>query len=331
MQQHDSSAHNRAIEVHPDIQRILAVIIERSHELADVLHEVFHLQHQILPPLYKQYEQYFGILESDIQQAQLIASEYARTVELIRMKQQRGQRITHDDIVIINTIVAREFARIRKRIHSDQTTHSTLKAQEQTHETVQHHTMSRQHTHINETSKHATTEIVRLYKSLAKKLHPDSHEKISHADRYWQSVQEYYKQKNTTRLREMYDMLCADTPLDMIKPQDQSLPSLQQRVRGIERQIVRAKKKLSSLRKETIYSIAEQLQQPSWRDRYADTLLQQRDALQQQAENDKHEITILCLQCDITEWETVGNIKVDQSESMTNDVITNSMYFGSPM
>jgi hypothetical protein len=331
MQKHDLSEHNRAIEVHPEIQRILSVMTERSHELADVLHEVFHLQHQILPPLYEQYEQYFGMLESDIQKAQLIASEYARTIELIRMKQQRGQRITHDDIVIINTMVVREFARIRKSLHDNQTTHPPLKTQEQTHETAQHHTISRQDTHINATAQYVPPEIVRLYKSLAKKLHPDSHEKISHADRYWQSVQEYYKRKNTTRLREMYDMLCADTPLDIIKLQDQSLPSLEQKVRGIERQIVRAKKKLSSLRKETMYLIAEQLQQPSWRDRHTDTLLRQRDALQQQAEHDKHEITIHCLQCGITAWETLGNREIYQSESITHDVVTNSMYFGSPV
>jgi hypothetical protein len=150
--------NSASIAAHPRIVELRARRAACATRLAEILTEMQHIKNQVLPRLLDDYDTHFRTLEITLQKATLHAAELGRREELFRLKLERGEQLTERMIEVVNTIVDREFARVKKRIRET----FDMTAQEREREAT------------DRAERHNTGDFAKLYRAIVKKLHPDA-------------------------------------------------------------------------------------------------------------------------------------------------------------
>jgi hypothetical protein len=176
----------------------------REHkELASRLHallaEWHHLNTIVKPALLARYDALFRSLEIDIQKKSLLATELNRRVELLMMKQQRGEKLTPALIALVHKIVDKEYEGIRSRMRE------AFDMSKQEREEAARKKFGGGEFHQGGLA--AQKEMPRMYRALVKKLHPDSSRDPDLTNKYWHSVQQAYEQKNAAGIQSFYSLL----------------------------------------------------------------------------------------------------------------------------
>ncbi len=186
------------------------------------------------------YEQAFGDLERERQKLALQSSELFRRVELLSIKVARGEQLTPDVVSLINQVVDAEYARFRRRLRADITSRSNAPT----------------------VADDDDRELVKMYRVLAKRLHPDAAGSQDEIDA-WHRAQRAYLDKDASRLRALLAVLDVEEP-DSTVMDTWSLERWQLEETRLAARRRLEERKLNKLRTEEPYSLATVLDDTEW-------------------------------------------------------------------
>jgi len=234
----------------PIVEELRNRVTELREAIRITLDEWYCLQNIKRPKILSEYDKLFGELEIEIQRKTLESSEIGRRVELLTLKKDRGEKLTKDLIILINTLVDKEFAQFHKRINE-----SLLMSEQE-----RHHSATQDYNQSN------NNELPKLYRAIVKKLHPDISTQDRDFSKYWQSVQEAYQTKNLQKIRSLYMLICDENEqfqsLDTNSVSDES--QLLNIIKGLEIQLERENRKLKRLKQDEPFTIEINLQNTHW-------------------------------------------------------------------
>lgn len=220
----------------------------------------YRLSTEVRPRLHATYNALFGELERELQQGALAAAEMFRRVELLSIKHERGERLTPEIVDLINQVVDKEYARFTMRIREafsmDARQREELARAQQGH-----------------TSDH---ELVTMYRTLVKQLHPDvaaGAQGASIDTSVWHQVQSAYASRNAGQLRSLLTVLGAED-VHAAESDAWDVGRWQQEVVAVEQRLALEQRKLSRLRLEEPFSLEQDLGNESWQIRHREALLQ---------------------------------------------------------
>ena len=257
-----------AITIHPSIEPLRSRLLELKAELREVMDDWHRLSSEVRPRLHAQYEVHFGGLERELQLTALKSAELFRRVELLSIKVSRGEVLTQHIIDLINQVVDSEYARFAMRIREafDMDINQRERAAKSREEHLQ------------------DGELVKMYRSLAKQLHPDSTgDESGDAVAIWHRVQQAYSSKNVSQMKSLLSMMGADEVL-RAEATDWSLERWQQEVLTMETRLRVEQRKLRKLRSEEPFTLEHVLDNEQWRQ-------QHKRELEQAITSKQHEIT----------------------------------------
>lgn len=228
------------LDHHPEIQALCATCAEHRRAIRAALEEWHELTTVMKPTLMDLYNKHFGVLEIQRQRLALQYAELFRRVELLSIKIQRGEKLTEESVAVVNRVVDAEYARVRQRFSETIIGEGTKPPP------------------VNTSSE----ELVKMYRVLAKQVHPDAKGTAADATS-WHQVQQAYAQKDAPRLRALITALGADEPVDQdCYAWDLDRWRNEEMVLGTRRRI--EERKLERLRNEDPFAIAVQLEDPVW-------------------------------------------------------------------
>ncbi|MFN4902884.1 MAG: hypothetical protein ACK5F4_03450 [Ignavibacteria bacterium] len=249
------SYNHSHIELHQDIIAIRKAIEEAKHNLESLVHLHYRMNEVDKQILHDMYDRHFKHLEIDIQKKALLHSELQRRAELLMIKYQRGEKLTPELIALIHKVVDKEFAAIKARMKN-------LFEQE-----------AKKSKQIHVKSDHAS--LSKLYKELAKKLHPDSGAQPELTQMYWLSVQQAYESKDLHGLHALHTLICTDTHLHSIQDESLNYDDLQNELKKIEELISKEQHSIDILKKQIPFCYELGLRDESWIQQHGETLNQQ--------------------------------------------------------
>ncbi len=212
-------------------------------ELRDCLEEWFHLTQVKKKELLANYDSLFREAEITIQKKSLDLSILQRRVELLMIKINRGEKLTQEVIKSINYLVDKEYERLNERMNDIFANHNP-------------HTQD---------SKVSDTEIPKLYRILAKKLHPDYNTETDYTKKMWESTQNAYKNKDIRILQSLYEVIIGKEEQNHnISDVELSLEALEQQKRNLESKLVYERKKLQKILSQEPFTLEKQLNDEIW-------------------------------------------------------------------
>lgn len=191
-----------SIILHPDVTRLQERIVELRRTLARQLDEHIHLNADLLPKLRDRYGELFGELERKLQERTLEMSQRKRMVELFALKLDRGQKLDARMVELVMKMVGNEFAEIRSRLKQSfgeeserpESSRFSPRRREEDAETI--------------TPRQQADEARKLYRRLAKRLHPDvcpAEDLLTRT--YWDLVQKGYLRGDLQLLRTIENVI----------------------------------------------------------------------------------------------------------------------------
>lgn len=249
-------SHNHShIELHQDIIALKKAIAEAKHDLESLIHLHYRMNEVDKQALHDMYDKHFKHLEIDIQKKALLQSELQRRAELLMIKHQRGEKLTPELIALIHKVVDKEFAAIKARMKSilEQEAKNTRS--------------------VNVQTDHAS--LSKLYKELAKKLHPDSGADPELTRMYWLSVQQAYDAKDLHGLHALHTLICNNTHLNPIQDESLNYEELKNELKKIEELLSKEQHSIEVLKKQIPFCYELGLRDESWIKQHGETLNQQ--------------------------------------------------------
>ncbi len=247
--------------------RLLRSIATLKQELHSLLEEWFSLEKVCRPKLTAEYDALFHDLETEIQRKTLEAAEIARKVELLGLKKQRGELITSDTTHLVDTIVAKEFERMRQRLHEvfdkPPDERNPLSAR-----------------------KISDDEFPKMYRAIVKKLHPDISESSDAFRKYWNSVQTAYETKNKEQMQVLFHVL-ADDEVNSTRHfvgNMTDISALESKEKELRQKVERERRKIQKLHNEEPFILSDLLKNTLW-------IAAQRKNLEDQINRKKKEIS----------------------------------------
>ena len=234
---------------HPEQTQLADRFAAAQRGIREALEEWHRLSTVVRPRLNAAYESFFGELERQLQVTAIASSELTRRVELLTIKVARGERLTPEIIALINQVVDKEYARYHRRLREafDMTVDDRNRA-----------AASR----IDATD---DAELVNMYRSLVKKLHPDANADASEDGTYWHRVQAAYKDRNVSQLRALLSVVGA-ADVDDTQTASWDLDRWHREVEVLERRRDVEERKLRRLRTQEPFVHEAELEHASWRD-----------------------------------------------------------------
>lgn len=293
--------------------------------LREVMQEIHHIQETILPELYREYDKHFRALEIEVQRTTLIASELGRREELFRTKLLRGEVLSAQMIELVNTIVDKEFARMRKRFRESFEMDKTEREQAAT----------RRNEAYNE------SEFAQLYREIVKKLHPDTNLPSTHSttetafeqesnlfERFWHSAQDAYQRKSTRDLQVIYDLVVAGSNTSTTSIKIETIPELQREVTRLEGRLRVEERKLRDLTTGEPYSLQELMKSPTWCAAEQEKL--RKEIGEQQRNAERSRIFLASIHADLgIEWKDIPQSRSQQeNEAFHNDFMESTYFSG---
>ncbi len=227
-------------------------MLELRAELRESMDDWHRLSTEVRPRLHAQYHLHFGELERELQVVALRSAELFRRVELLSIKVSRGEVLTQHIIDLINQVVDSEYARFAMRIR----------------EAFDLDTEQRERASRSRDDQHTDGELVNMYRTLAKQLHPDSTGNDSaDAVAIWHRVQQAYGAKNVSQMKSLLSMMGAS---DMLRGEasDWDLERWQQEVGRLETRLRVEHRKLRKLRSEEPFTLEHVIDDEQWRERH---------------------------------------------------------------
>lgn len=242
--------------LHPDVDVLRTSCRALRAALQSVTEEWYRLSTQERPRIVHAYDRYFGDLEKEQQRLALDFAELQRRVELLTVKAARGERLTPAVVDYIDMVVDREYARYRKRMGDlfDRTT-AEREAEAQATADVPD-----------------DRELVTMYRTLVKRLHPDARPAGAESDpTLWERVQQAYQARNVSQLRSLLVLAGAQPGAD---EGDAALgiEALRKEEARLAGRLRVEQRKLDRLRAEEPFSIATDIDDAYWRERHRRTL-----------------------------------------------------------
>jgi len=184
-----------------------------------------------------------------------------RRVELLSIKHERGEKLTAEIVDLINQVVDKEYARFTMRVQ----------------EAFRMNERQREDAARKRESEGSDTELVSMYRTLVKQLHPDVADAASDAsadDGIWHQVQQAYATRNAAQLRSLVMLLGADAALDR-ESDEWGIDRWQDEVASLEKRLALEQRKLRRLSSEEPFTMAAELEDEIWRQRHRDDLVRQ--------------------------------------------------------
>ncbi|MCC7437738.1 MAG: hypothetical protein IT211_04510 [Armatimonadetes bacterium] len=245
-----------ALILHPDTANRRQRIAAYRHELATLFAERLELNFELLPRLRQTFAELFGDLERAIQERTLEMSERRRMVELFSIKLDRGQRVDARMVELVMKAVHNEFGRVRKRMRHEMDTNGLPNGGFRIHK-------RRAATAADTPPREAAQELQRLYRQLAKRLHPDMQRGSDEVTAIcWDVIQQGYHHGDLAMLRTVANVLEATN--GVCAP----LASSAEMLAADERQLLAALKAerrvVGAMKSQEPYSIREGLADQQW-------------------------------------------------------------------
>ncbi|MCX6141085.1 MAG: hypothetical protein NTX15_09700 [Candidatus Kapabacteria bacterium] len=242
--------------IHPEIEQLKRRYLEAQGALRTVVEDWHSLSTEIRPRLNAMYDQFFGELERELQFKSLASAELFRRVELLSVKVARGEVLTPEIIDLVNSVVDKEYARFNRRLR----------------EALHMDTEQRERAAQQRVDLHDDEELVQMYRTLVKKLHPDASGQNSPGSIEWHRLQNAYKNRNVSQLRSLLAVLGAgDTEDEITNGWD--LDRWIHEVHTLENRLHAEERKLIRLRGEEPFVISEELDNDEWREQHRRELL----------------------------------------------------------
>ena len=254
---------------HPEIERLRSRCRDLRLRLREVLEEWHVLVTIEQPRLTYRYDQVFGELERYRQRLALQGAELFRRVELLTIKATRGETITQEIVDLVNAVVDKEYARLRQRLRE------ALDMDEADRERV-----ARQRANTV-----ADDELTSMYRTLAKRLHPDKVGESEELLATWHRVQQAYQERDGGRLRTLMAVLGADEH-QMPVTDAWDLERWEREEQHLSARLRMEERKLNAMKAEEPFSIAEELENEDWLIRHRHDL--ERDIAAKEAEISEH-------------------------------------------
>jgi hypothetical protein len=189
----------KSLILHPETESTRARMAALRDELHALFNDRIRLSFELFPRLRDRYGELFGDLEREVQERTLELSERRRLVELFSLKLDRGQKLDPKTIELVMKAVRNEFARVRSRMQAA----FSAERREQIDTTWRQSPFAgprREET--NGSARRRADELRDLYRTLAKRLHPDSRPGGEQPRReYWDLVQRGYHRGDLPLLR----------------------------------------------------------------------------------------------------------------------------------
>lgn len=221
------------------------------------------------PRLTHRYDQVFGELERQRQRLALQCAELFRRVELLTIKATRGETITQEIIDLVNAVVDKEYARLRQRLRE------ALEMDDAERERVARHRAGTV----------ADDELTTMYRTLAKRLHPDKVGESEELLATWHRVQQAYQDRDGGRLRTLMTVLGADEH-QMPVTDTWDLERWEREEQYLSARLRMEERKLNAMKAEEPFSIANDLENEDWLIRHRGDL--ERDISAKEAEMAEH-------------------------------------------
>ena len=244
------------ISLHQEIIDLKNQILKSRRELQELMHEHHRMKEHEKSSLHAEYDIHFKHLEIEIQQKALQNSELQRRAELLMTKFQRGEKLTPELIALIHKVVDKEFAALKDRMQE------LLSQQSQSK-------IALDHSHV-----HAS--LPKLYKELAKKLHPDSGADPNLTQKYWISVQKAYDEKDLHTLHALHTLIC-NSPLvvsDSLEESSSNKEELMHELQKVQTLISKEVEYIAKLKTQIPFCYALGLKDSGWISQHANTLNQ---------------------------------------------------------
>lgn len=248
-----------SITVHPDVAPLQQRVRELRAELRSALDEWHRLSTEVRPRLHAAYNRYFGLLERELQEVALAAAEMFRRVELLSIKHERGEKLTAEIVDLINQVVDKEYARFTMRVQ----------------EAFRMDERQREQAARSREAEGSDTELVAMYRTLVKQLHPDVAEtpgEESGNESFWHQVQQAYATRNAAQLRSMLTLLGANEALER-ESGDWGVERWRQEADILEQRLAVEQRKLLRLRSQEPFTMERELDDEVWRTRHHEDLV----------------------------------------------------------
>lgn len=232
---------------HPEIARLREQCARHRASLREVAEEWHRLSAIERPRLLSIYDRHFGDLEKERQKLALEGAEIFRRVELLSIKVARGERITPDIVQMVNMIVDKEYARLRQRMREafDMTAYERDRATSERGDDAE------------------DGELVKMYRTLAKRLHPDAVGDHPELSGVWQRVQDAYRDKNIRQLQSIVDLLNADDAAAG-EMEGWDIERLSREAERLDARLRMERRKLDRLRGQEPFILAQDLENENW-------------------------------------------------------------------
>lgn len=230
------------------------------------MQEIRRVQDEALPAIMQECDKHFRTLEIELQKASLNAAELTRREELFRTKLERGEKLTPQMIAVVNAIVEKEFARMRRRF---QEAFGMTNEERETAAKARNHAAS-----VNE------QEITKMYRAIVKKLHPDKQTAHTHTpqtsfreasrlfEQFWHTTQNAYEHKNQRDLQTIYDLVCAGSESEFseanVDGTFQHQEYLKAEIIRLEARLRVEERKLRDITTSEPYTLQDLLKSPTW-------------------------------------------------------------------
>lgn len=255
---------------HPEIDRLRQRCADLRLRLRETVEEWHHLVVEERPRLTSKYDRIFGDLERERQRLALKGAELFRRVELLTIKAARGETITPEIVELINSVVDKEYARLRQRLR----------------EALDMDASQREQAARDQQNTVADNELTTMYRTLAKRLHPDTVGESEELLAAWHRVQQAYRDRDGGRLRTLLTVLGADDQPDRTTD-GWDVDRWQREEHQLSARLRMEQRKLSVVKAEEPFSIAAELDNEPWQRRHRTDL--EADIRSKQAEIDEHQ------------------------------------------
>ena len=225
-----------------------------GEELLDLLSNWHYLQNVLQPQLLFTYDTLFGDLEVELQNKIRIASELERRMELLSIKLQKGEQINKRTIDFVNKVVKNEFNRMESQYKEN-----NYKQDDSFHD------KSNNNAQFN-------NEIPSLYRKIVKKLHPDVAGESEYFRKFWDNVQDAYKNRNYHRLKLFHKILYPPANENISNPRIEEI-TLRTEIRELEMSISTEKKRIEGMMKQEPFIFVDKLEDEAWINRRKRRLL----------------------------------------------------------
>ena len=243
------------ISLHQEIVELKNQILRARKTLQELMQQYHDMNEYEKHSLHLEYDKHFKQLEIEIQQKALQNSELQRRAELLMTKYQRGEKLTPELIALIHKVVDKEFDALKSRMR--ELLGETSKS------------------HLSKDPVHVHASLPKMYKELAKKLHPDSGADPELTQKYWTSVQKAYEEKDLHALHALHVLLCSPSIPESIEVKDSSIDELKRELAQLNELIGKEQKNIENLKTQIPFCYALGLQDSDWISKHAATLKQQ--------------------------------------------------------